>query len=253
MEHKIAEAFRPIRAEEALKARTLENVLEAAARRRRLRVKRLSLCAAAGCCCLLLAVLCGMYFTPTSVISIDVNPSLELTVNRFDRVIAVNGYQEDGEALAASLNLLHLSYSQAVDRVVTSQAVTECLARGEWLSIAVVEMDEAQGEEILQYVSHCTAGTQNVSCHAVAREEVAQAHDHGLSYGKYQVYLDICAQGGTLTAQEAAAMTMRELRELLDQLQEDGLSAAGEDQSGSQGGQNGWQGQGFHGRGHHGC
>ena len=49
MEHKIAEAFRPIRAEEALKARTLENVLEAAARRRRLRVKRLSLCAAAGC------------------------------------------------------------------------------------------------------------------------------------------------------------------------------------------------------------
>lgn len=32
-----------------------------------------------------------MYFTPTSVISIDINPSLELTVNRFDKIIDVVG------------------------------------------------------------------------------------------------------------------------------------------------------------------
>ena len=30
--------------------------------------------------------------TPVSAVSIDVNPSIELGVNRFDRVVAVEGY-----------------------------------------------------------------------------------------------------------------------------------------------------------------
>ena len=237
MEREIRRAFRSIHAEETLKAETLRRVMEAASAGRRQR-RRAAVLAAAACCCVVLTVFGGLYFTPTSVISIDVNPSLELGVNRFDRVISVDGYQEDGEALAASLDLLHLSYAQAVDRVVESPTVTDCLERGEWLSIAVVETDPDQGEEILQYVSACTAGQKNVSCHAVDRETVAQAHDHGLSYGKYQIYQEILDAGGELTDQEAGEMTMRQLRELLAALTgEETLSPSG---GGQQGGRGPW-------------
>ena len=250
MRHSVTAAFQSVRAEEALKERTRQHVLAALAQRQRRWGRRLALCGAA-VCCLALAVLGGIYFTPTSVISIDVNPSLELGINRFDRVISVSGYQEEGEALAASLNLLHLPYSQAVDQVVESQTVRDCLARGEWLSIAVVERDEDQGEEILQYVSACTAGAGNVSCHAVAQEEVAQAHDHGLSYGKYQVYLEIQAAGGELTDQEAASMTMRELRELLAQLTGEETPLPGEEGCAPSQGQGGGNGHGWgHGHAH---
>ena len=34
----------------------------------------------------------GLYFTKTSIISIDINPSIELNINRFDRVISINKY-----------------------------------------------------------------------------------------------------------------------------------------------------------------
>ena len=30
--------------------------------------------------------------TPTAYISIDINPSLELGINRFDRIVSVEGY-----------------------------------------------------------------------------------------------------------------------------------------------------------------
>ena len=45
-----------------------------------------------------------LYFTPTMEISVDINPSIELGVNRFDRVISVDGYNEDGQALAQLLD-----------------------------------------------------------------------------------------------------------------------------------------------------
>ena len=41
-----------------------------------------------------------LYFTPIAEISIDINPSIELRVNRFDQVISVDGLNGDGQALA---------------------------------------------------------------------------------------------------------------------------------------------------------
>lgn len=37
------------------------------------------------------------YFTPVSTISIDVNPSIELDINQFGKVIDVKSYNEDGD------------------------------------------------------------------------------------------------------------------------------------------------------------
>mgnify|MGYP006964182038 CR=1 FL=1 len=49
--------------------------------------------------CLLLLFLGGrqFYFIPTVKISIDINPSMELGVNRFDRIVSVEGYNDDGK------------------------------------------------------------------------------------------------------------------------------------------------------------
>lgn len=58
--------------------------------------------------CLLLMLALGSYWlflVPTAFISIDLNPSLELSINRFDRVIAVQGYNDEGQAIADSLQL----------------------------------------------------------------------------------------------------------------------------------------------------
>lgn len=58
-----------------------------------------------------------LYFTPTAAISIDINPSIELEVNRFGRVLSVTGYNDDGRVLADSLPIKHLGYADAAEQV----------------------------------------------------------------------------------------------------------------------------------------
>ena len=70
--------------------------------------------------CLLFILIGGywFYFTPTVEISIDVNPSIELGVNSFDKVISVSGYNDDGEELIKSLNIKFMDYSEAIDEIL---------------------------------------------------------------------------------------------------------------------------------------
>lgn len=222
MQSELREALDLVRADEALKRSTRQFVYGELEKRRgvrRGRTVRRALCAA--CACLALGLFAAghhLYFTPTSVISMDINPSIELSVNRFDRIIDVSGYNEDGTQLAETLDLLHQDYEQAVEQVLGSETVQTCLAGDEFLAITVVEIDPQQGDDILQYIAGCTAGQANTRCYGVTPEDVEQAHSLGLSYGKYRAYLDVLAYTDQYSPQQIAAMTMRQIRELLHAL-----------------------------------
>lgn len=217
-ENALKAAFDTVHAPEALKKSTHDSLHRRLNRRTILFPPRVpAYFAAAACLMLLFFGGYHLYFTPTSVISIDINPSLELSVNRFDRVIRAEGYNQDGVQLVQTLDLVHRSYEQAVDEVLNSDSVVSCLAQDEFLSIAVVENDAVQGQKILDYVSACTAQTPNSHCYGVRQEEVSQAHTLGLSYGKYQAYLEIKDLLPHITPEEFSSMTMREIRTLLEQ------------------------------------
>lgn len=159
-----------------------------------------------------------MYFTPTSVISIDINPSLELTVNRFNKIIDVVGYNDDGKVLKSSLNILYQNYQKAIETILTSDKVSDSLSKNEFLSIAVVKINKNQGEHILQFVTECTAEIK-AHCYGVAYNDVSPAHSLGLSYGKYQVYIELQKYGFTIQPEEIADMKMRDLRDILYSVQ----------------------------------
>ncbi|MEG2212985.1 MAG: hypothetical protein RRY35_03705, partial [Clostridiales bacterium] len=53
-------------------------------------------------CCLLVCGLSGgayAYLTPAYYVSMDVNPSVEYTLNTFDRVLSVHAVNEDGQEI----------------------------------------------------------------------------------------------------------------------------------------------------------
>lgn len=222
MRHDIKAAFDQIHADDSLKRNTeafLRTKMQRAAGSVAHRKKIGQVVAA--CLALLLIGWGGhaAYFTPTAVISIDINPSIELEINRFDRVIAARGFNEDGKALVQSLDLLFAGYDAALDRVMQSDAVETCLARDGLLSIAVVPLDARQGERILSYASECTSGHRNVHCYGMDASTLEQAHALGLSCGKYGVYAQIAALDPEITPEDVRNMTMRELRALLESLQ----------------------------------
>ena len=60
----------------------------------------------------------SIYRRPVSYISIDVNPSIELAINRFDKVVSAKGYNADGQDILQHVPLKNISYMQAIDRLM---------------------------------------------------------------------------------------------------------------------------------------
>lgn len=56
--------------------------------------------------------------SPTAQISIDINSSVELGINRFDKVVSVKGRNEDGSRLVERLDVWFVDYEEAVEQVM---------------------------------------------------------------------------------------------------------------------------------------
>ena len=254
MDDRIRAAFDAIHAEEALK----EHTKAALAARQRPAVRRRRLAPLLACLALVVALLGGggwLWFTPTASVSVDINPSLELRLNRFSRVVAVEGANADGQALAQeqeadtgfSLSTLRpgppenlFSFYGMVTRRLT--AVSALLAQDSALTIAVSGQDEAQCQDLLTQAQHCTAGQENAHCFSASSREHDEAHQVGLTLGKYRAYLALHDLDPTVTPEEVQNLTMAEIRDRIQAL-------GGTLPTGS--GEHSQTQAGHHGQGHH--
>lgn len=245
-------AFDRIHAEEQLKEHTRAYLAQQLVRqqpRRRARWRP-----ALATVCLLFVLALGSYWLfliPTAFISIDLNPSLELSINRFDRVIAVQGYNDEGQMIADSLQLQYLDYRQALQELLNSQEIGSYLDQDAVLSMTVSGQDSSQCGSILQEVEGCAAAHQNIRCHSGDIEQVNQAHAAGMSLGKYQAFLILQQLDPSITEEQVRQLSMRQIRQLIDAYSErDG--ASGSEQGDAQAGQAGSHHSQEHGHQHRG-
>lgn len=153
-------------------------------------------------------------FATAAVISVDVNPSIELNINRLDRVVSVKSYNEDGAELAGTLKVQYMNYTEALEQILDNEALQQYLSSEEdMISIAVVAEDEKKGEQVLADVEACTANKNNTYCYRANQEEVNAAHEAGLSYGKYRAYLTLQELDPDITTEDVRGMSMREIRD----------------------------------------
>lgn len=234
--NRIQGAFDQIRAEDALKSNTKAFVHEKAheytLRRKTRRVRPALACLA--CLIVFLATGYWLYFTPTVAISIDGTSSIELGINRLERVVSVTGYNEEGQKLTASLDVMFLNYVEAVEQTL-SRDNTALHVQEEAVTIAVVGADHAQCERIC---NRLTEENANLYCYAAEQIEVQDAHELGLSYGKYQAFLELQELDPGTTPEQVRAMSMREVRARIRELSgrgQDDPSAQGVSDSGKNG------------------
>ena len=180
-----------------------------AARQARKRMARKVMAAAAS---FVLVVSAGgwLWFTPVSAVSIDAAQPVELKINRFGRVVSVEG--TDG--------LLFSGCEEAVSRLLDElQADTD----GE-LYITVTGEDETLAETVFD----CAAGRQGVYCDAGSSEEISAAEEAGLPLGKYRMLLALQALDPSMTAEDVAGLSMKQLREWEASLSEGGDETDGQ-------------------------
>lgn len=219
MTERLREAFDQVRAEEELKARTREFLLqkiESSQKKVLFSARRLA--AVAACMMLLFGGGWFTYFTPAYAISVDVNPSFELEINRFDKVVSVEAYNQDAYRLTSSLDVRYLDYRDALEQILSDPNMEVYLVQDQPVSVTVFGADEKKNDEMLANVTACTSSYLNVHCACASREEVSAAHESGMSFGKYRAFLELQALDPDVTAEEVQALTMCQIQGRIESL-----------------------------------
>lgn len=204
-------------------------------------------------CLALAAVGVGGYAwaqAPCAYVAIDVNPSIELGINRLGNVASVRAYNEDGERLLQALDLDGLAYADAM--AALEERLRGYLDDGATVEMTVVCDDERQAAELEQVGVGClsASGSGSVHCSHASSEEHHAAESAGMGLGKYRLYLELVDAGVNISPEEASAMTMRKLRALLEDAGSASAGGSGSD-AGQTSGRAGGHGNGSrdeHGR-----
>ena len=179
------------------------------------------------------------YFTPTSALSIDINPSIQLDINRFDKVISAQGFNQAGQAILDQTDVKYMSYDEAIDAILSAAEEAGYLESSSNVSIAAAGESEQCGR-LLTGAEECAGRhSGNVSCYSGTQEDLHCAHDYGMSLGRYNAYLILKELDPSVTPEQVQNMSMREIYDMIESL--GGSAPSG---SGSGGGQSG---EGHHG------
>ena len=220
MNNKIYDALDTVKAGDTLKASTME-YLKHSRQKRAVRRFRPSVYKTliAVCAMLLVVVGIGSYSflqTPVSYVSIDVNPSIELALNRFDRVVSATAFNKDGAAVLEGLSVQGLSYTEAIDQILESANMKAYLTDEAELVFTVAAGDADKGDALLLGIENCP-GSMEHGGHSVLGEmdTVAEAHHNGLSLGKYSAYLELAQYDPEITVEDCHHMSMAQIHGLI--------------------------------------
>jgi len=224
MENKIHSAFAQVRASERLKESTARYLAQQrgrtsvrggpwdASRRSAGWIRGLAAVCAVLALVMVGGIWRGMVWTPVSYVSVDVNPSVELGLNRFDRVVSATAYNEDGALVLEGLGLEGRPYTDAVEMLLDSEAMASYLPP-----------DADRQARLLEGVNACAGRLECGSvCYGADTSYVAAAHECGMSLGKYAAWQTLSQYGQTLTEDECRSMTMDELHDRIHECEDSG-------------------------------
>ena len=134
------------------------------------------------------------YYTPTDYVSLDVNPSIEYSVNMFERILDAKAVNEDGEEILADLNLKHKDVNEALRETLDQLKSEGYLEPDEDSGVVIAtsnnELIEAEklAKELKQnvrtYLNTQEGVDAKVTVRAVSPAKVKEAESLGVSAGK---------------------------------------------------------------------
>lgn len=137
-----------------------------------------------------------------SYVSIDINPSIELTLST-GLVTEAKAYNEDGSAIILAANVLGLTSQQAVSSIVNEFAAQGYVASGDSSPAIVITVagssEEGLAQALKQNAEQSLSGLglqADVLATDVAGEVVQTAANCGLSVGRYLVLKQIAINEG---------------------------------------------------------
>ena len=188
------------------------------------------LIAAAACLCLLLGGGFGLKsyrvnHMVDAMVSLDVNPSVELQVNQKERVLNVKAMNEDGRIIVGDMDLSGSSLDVAVNALIGSMLQNGYLNElANSILISVDNDDPVRGADLQVRLSaevdrllQTDSFSASVLSQTVVRSSELQqmAEQYGITLGKAQLIQDILSRSTLHTFDELAPLSINELNLLL--------------------------------------
>ena len=192
--------------------------------------KPLRLAALAAAACLVLAIGGGSVYynqsqTAASVVSLDVNPSIELVLNSRERVLRATALNEDAAAVLDGMDLKGSTLDVAVNALMGSLLKNGYVDELANSILITVEDDDATRAAQLesQLTETVNAVMTSSSINGAILSQVvnqnqdlqAKADEYGISLGKAQLIQQLVDQNPTLTFESLAGRTVNDLNLLL--------------------------------------
>ncbi|MDR0434930.1 MAG: hypothetical protein LBH21_07770 [Gracilibacteraceae bacterium] len=227
--NKIKDAFDAIRADDSLKAGALEYILNESRKRESgkpffARRNKMRFAFASAACALLLFL--GLsshyaYFSATAFLDIDINPSVELAVNRFGRVIEASAYNGEGAGIITETGLTHKSYREAM-RLIVDAAVARGYLRDEAVLAVTVQTGDTNRENAMLADVESNLAAAAAKHHIEPRTEVFpisadarnEARGQDVSPAKYLAILELQKVDPTASVDSCRDHSIGEIREL---------------------------------------
>ncbi len=171
---------------------------------------------AVACCIVVLLGASGYYTynTPAAVISFDINPSIELEVNIFDKIINVISYNSEGQSIVDEISLKNKNYVVAINEILRNEKIISFLQSGNNVEILVAGKDESKSDKMRAcLLSETGLGDENIHC--CNWDSMTTAHLEGVSCGKYHLYLQLQDENPDITIEDIKNLSMKEIKEML--------------------------------------
>ena len=200
---------------------TEPSVVQPAQSKKRLHT-RLSRFAAIAACILALAVGIGgfgAYTTETALVAIELNPSLELGINRFNVVISAEAENEDGELVLDSVSVIGKDFSKALEEITSSETFLSFGSDTAFLDISVASNDEQQ---VTQLMSKSESSIEALpffgTCRRISSEVWDEARAAGMGIKRFEVASELMNLDSSVALEDCKKMSMRELRQKIAQI-----------------------------------
>lgn len=160
-----------------------------------------------------------------STVTLDVNPSIELCVNRSNRVLRVTPLNEDGETVIGTMNLKNVDLDVAVNALIGSMMKNGYLSEiSNSILITVDGSDELRSRELSAHVSAevdsmLRAGFPGaVLSQTASNDETIRslADANSITVGKAQLIQTLIGKNPMYTFEELSKLTINELNVLLE-------------------------------------
>lgn len=158
------------------------------------------------------------YSVPVNYLYVDINPSIELTVNCFDRVISAKGLNTDGEVLLSETSLNYISTEKSIEKILEKSVEKGYMAENlENVVLLNTSGDEKVLKGIKEKVTNFTenGGLKNikpeVQVESIDNTQVQEAKKQHISAGKLKLIEKATLKNPQLSKEQMVDMPVRDI------------------------------------------